>query len=77
MIGSLRAEPYVPKFKPEFIKPEVEAVKRRADKIETHFNYKVGRHELLRNFGNNAKEFDFVDKFMHSFSEDENIQMSD
>ena len=77
LIGSLRAEPYVPMFKPEFIKPEVEAVKRRADKIETHFNYKVGRHELLRNFGNNAKEFDFVDKFMHSFSEDENIQMSD
>ncbi len=77
LLGSLRAEPYIPNFKPEYIKPEVEEVKCRADKIETHFNYKVARHELLRNFGNNAKEFERVDKFMHSFSEDKNIQMSD
>lgn len=77
LLGSLRAEPYLPNFKTEYITPEVEAVKRRADKIETHFNYKVGRHELLHDFGNNAKEFEFVDKFMRSFTDDDNIQMSD
>lgn len=70
-------DPYKPQYKNLYIKPEVEAVKHRADRQEAKFNFKVARHELLKDFGNNAAEFKRVDEFIKSFINDKNLNVSD
>ena len=57
-------EPYVPDFKLAYITPPVEPVKARADKHTATFNFKVARHELLRNYKNNGREFAQVDRIV-------------
>ena len=55
-------EPYKPAFRLAYVTPPVEPVKARAEKHTATFNFKVARHELLRNYKNNAAEFAQVDK---------------
>ncbi len=52
---------YHPTYTLSYIEPEPEPVKTRSDRHTASFNYVVNRFELLRNFGNNASEFDRVD----------------
>lgn len=70
-------DPYKPQYQNLYVKPAVEAVKQRADKQEAHFNYKQGRSELLKDFGDNAAEFKRVDDFIKSFINDKNLRVSD
>lgn len=77
LISKLFTEPYQPKFIAEYISPQVEEVKQRAEKLEAFFNYKQGRYELLRNFKDNSREFDRVDRFVKEILADKNLSVSD
>ena len=55
-------EPYEPRYTLAYITPPVEPVKARSDKHTATFNFVVARHELLRNYKNNAAEFAQVDQ---------------
>ena len=70
-------DPYKPQYQNLYVKPAVEAIKQRADRQEARFNYRQGRYELLRDFGNNAAEFKRVDEFIKSFVNDKNLNVSD
>ncbi|MBR8766229.1 Outer membrane protein A [Porphyromonas levii] len=45
-----------------YITPKVEPVKARADRHTATFNFVVAKHDLKRDYKNNASEFDRVDK---------------
>ncbi|MBR8770539.1 DUF3868 domain-containing protein [Porphyromonas levii] len=55
-------QPYEPKYMLTYITPEVEPVKARADRHTATFNFVVAKHDLKRDYKNNASEFDRVDK---------------
>ncbi len=53
--------------------PEAEPIKRRSETYAAHLNFKVGRHELLRDFENNATIFREVDQKVTEIRKDENL----
>lgn len=54
-------EPYEPQFTLSYITPEVEPVKARSDRHTATFNFVVARHELRRDYKDNAAQLDSVD----------------
>lgn len=70
-------EEHRPSYLAEFVSPKVEEVKHRAENLEAFFNYKQGRYELLKDFGQNASELKRVDGFVQEILKDKNLNVSD
>lgn len=77
VLQRLRLEDYVPTYALTYIVPEVEPVKARSAKHAAYFNYKVARHELLRNYKNNAREFERVDRVIQEIKNDKDLTITD
>lgn len=68
-------EPYRPSFAVNYITPEPEPVKVRADKFVARFNFRVNRSELLPNLGNNAYELRRVDSVATAILKNPDVQV--
>ncbi len=68
---------YQPNYKLTYIVPEAEPVKARVDRYTATFNYVVARHELLRNFENNAIEFERVDSIINGIKSSKDIEITE
>lgn len=73
----IKKEPYKPAFAVNYVAPEVEAVKNRSESLEAHFNYRVARSELLKDYKNNQAELDRVNSFVSKINADKNLTISD
>ncbi len=71
------AEPYQPSYKLTYIVPEAEPVKARSDRHSASFNYRVGRHELLRDFQNNAAELNRVDRVINEVKGNKDLEITE
>ncbi len=70
-------EPYQPVYKLTYIVPDAEPVKARSDRHSASFNYRVGRHELLRDFQNNAAELNRVDRVINEVKGNEDLEITE
>lgn len=68
---------YQPTYKLTYIVPEAEPVKARADRYTASFNYHVARHELLRDFQNNAAEFEQVDSVINDIKSSPDLEITE
>ncbi len=68
---------YVPTYKLTYIVPEVEPVKARSDRHSATFNYVVGKHDLVRNYKNNAAEFDRVDRVINEVKGNKDLNITE
>ena len=68
-------------FKPNYVMaytvPEVEAVKQRSERYSAHFNYRVGKFDLLPDFGNNAAELVKVDRSIGELKKDADLTINE
>ena len=60
-----------------YIVPEVEPVKARSDRHTATFNYVVGKHDLVRNYKNNAAEFDRVDRVINEVKGNNDLNITE
>ena len=70
-------EPYMPTYKLTYIVPEVEPVKARSDRHTATFNYVVGKHDLVRNYKNNAVEFDRADRVINEVKGNKDLNITE
>lgn len=70
-------EPYQPIYKLTYIVPEAEPVKARSDRHSATFNYVVGKHELVRNFKNNASELNRVDRVINEVKSNKDLNITE
>ncbi len=70
-------EPYQPIYKLTYIVPDAEPVKARSDRHSASFNYRVGRHELLRDFQNNAAELNRVDRVINEVKGNKDLEITE
>lgn len=77
LTGRVLREPYMPTYKLTYIVPEVEPVKARSDRHSATFNYVVGKHDLVRNYKNNASEFDRVDKVINEVKGNKDLNITE
>ncbi len=70
-------EHYRPTYKLIYVVPEVEPVEVRAEKHSSSFNYMVAKHDLVRNFKNNAAEFDRVDRVINEVKNNKNLEITE
>lgn len=70
-------EPYQPICKLTYIVPDTEPVKARSDRHSASFNYRVGRHELLRDFQNNAAELNRVDRVINEVKSNKDLEITE
>lgn len=68
-------------FKPNFVMaytvPEVEVVKQRSERYSAYLNYRVGKFDLLPEFGNNAAELRKVDQSINTLKSDKDLTISE
>ena len=76
LLDPILKEPYTPSYLLSYITPPVEPVKARADKHTATFNFKVARHELLRGYKNNAREFAQVDKVVSEVTSNPDLTLT-
>ncbi len=69
-------EPYMPTFGVAFVAPEVEAVKSRSDSFTANLSFQSGKSVLLRNFGDNARQLDEVDRIFSEIKNDPMLSIS-
>ncbi len=77
LIDRIIAEPYQPTYKLTYIVPEAEPIKARSDRHSASFNYRVGRHELVRNFQNNASELNRVDRVINEVKGNKDLDITE
>ncbi|MBR8765238.1 hypothetical protein IX336_000594 [Porphyromonas levii] len=70
-------EPYVPQYRLTYITPKVEPVKARADRHTATFNFVVAKHDLKRDYKNNAAEFDRVDKVVSEVVKNKDLTITE
>ena len=70
-------EPSQPIYKLTYIVPDAEPVKARSDRHSASFNYRVGRHELLRDFQNNAAELNRVDRVINEVKSNKDLEITE
>ncbi|WP_211642560.1 OmpA family protein, partial [Porphyromonas levii] len=70
-------EPYVPQYMLTYITPKVEPVKARADRHTATFNFVVAKHDLKRDYKNNAAEFDRVDKVVSEVVKNKDLTITE
>ncbi len=77
LVERVIAEPYQPSYKLTYIVPEAEPVKARSDRHSASFNYRVGRHELVRDFQNNAVELNRVDRVINEVKGNKDLEITE
>ncbi|HCO68272.1 MAG TPA: hypothetical protein DIT04_11030 [Dysgonomonas sp.] len=68
---------YNPVFNICYITPPVEEVKMRSEKYTAYLNFKVGKYDLLYDFGNNARILKEVDEIISSIKNDANLRITE
>lgn len=68
---------YVPNYKLTYITPQVEPIKARSDRHTASFSFVVDRHELRRDYKNNATEFDRVDKVVSEVVKNKDLTITE
>jgi outer membrane protein OmpA-like peptidoglycan-associated protein len=76
IIDRIFPERFVPDFRMALILPDPEIPKRRSEDHSAHFNFPVGRHDLLPNFGNNAAELAAVDRIIRELMTNEDLEIT-
>ncbi|WP_211833758.1 OmpA family protein, partial [Porphyromonas levii] len=66
-----------PVFVLSYITPEVEPVKVRADRHTATFNFVVAKHDLIRDYKNNASEFARVDKVVSEVVKNKDLTVTE
>ncbi|WP_211642696.1 OmpA family protein, partial [Porphyromonas levii] len=66
-----------PVFVLSYITPEVEPVKVRADRHTATFNFVVAKHDLIRDYKNNAAEFARVDKVVSEVVKNKDLTITE
>ncbi len=64
---------FVPTYQITYVTPKAEPVKQRSESHAARFTYKVGRAELLPDFGNNASELAKVDNVIREIRNDKDL----
>ncbi len=77
LVDRVISEPYKPNYKLTYIVPEVEPIKIREDRHTATFNYIVAKHDLLRNYKNNANELDRVDKVITEVKNNKDLNITE
>lgn len=72
----LLPEPFKPTYQLTYITPEAEEVKQRSDRHEARLNFKVGKADILPDFGNNASELAKVDKIIREVQNDKDLTVT-
>ena len=67
---------FVPTYHITYVTPETEEVKQRSESHAARFTYKVGRAELLPDFGNNSAELAKVDKVVREIQNDKDLSIT-
>ncbi|MBR8728807.1 hypothetical protein IX332_000110 [Porphyromonas levii] len=70
-------QPYEPSYMLTYITPEVEPVKARADRHTATFNFVVAKHDLIRDYKNNAAEFARVDKVVSEVVKNKDLTITE
>lgn len=77
LLTPFMSEPYVPGYKLTYITPAVEPVKARADRHTATFNFVVAKHDLIRDYKNNAAEFARVDKVVSEVVKNKDLTITE
>jgi outer membrane protein OmpA-like peptidoglycan-associated protein len=64
---------YAPDYRTSLVYPPLEPVKRRSDTYVAHLDFVVGSSVLLRDYKNNARVLNEVDKFLVEIQTDTNL----
>lgn len=72
----LLKEPYKATFMANFIVPEVEEIKNRDEVQELRLNYKVGKWDVLPEFGVNAQELDKFAQLYNNVKNNEDLNFT-
>lgn len=67
---------FVPAYQISYVTPEAEPVKQRSESHTARFTYKVGRAELLPDFGNNASELAKVGNVIREIQNDKDLTIT-
>lgn len=73
----LLPEDFKPTYRLGYITPEVEEIKRRSESYEARLTFKVGKADILPDFGNNAAELNKVDKIIREIQNDKDLTVTD
>lgn len=77
LVEKILPEAAKPQYTFQYITPEVEQVKQRSEKYSASFSYRVGKHDLLPNFENNAQELAKVDRIIRELQGNSDLQITD
>ncbi len=77
VVDYFTVEKYKPSYKLTYIAPEAEPVKSREDRHTASFNYVVGKHDLLRDYKNNAAEFLRVDNIINDITSNKDFEITE
>lgn len=72
----LLPEPFKPTYQLTYITPEAEEVKQRSESHEARLNFKVGKADILPDFGNNASELAKVDRVIREVQNDKDLTVT-
>jgi outer membrane protein OmpA-like peptidoglycan-associated protein len=67
---------FIPTYRVSYIVPEAEPVKQRSETYSAHLNYRVGRHDLLPDFQNNAAELAKVGNIIRELKGDPDLTIT-
>lgn len=68
--------PYVPSYTLLYITPEAEAIKERSKDYAAKFNYKVGKYDILPDFGQNAHVISEIRDIINEVKADKNLTIT-
>ncbi|MCD7899450.1 MAG: DUF3868 domain-containing protein [Bacteroides sp.] len=71
------APPFEPSYNLQYVTPAVEEIKDRKENYAARLNFRVGRSELVRDFGNNASVLQEVDQKVTDIRTDQNLTFQD
>ncbi|HHU27520.1 MAG TPA: DUF3868 domain-containing protein [Bacteroidales bacterium] len=67
---------FIPTYRVSYIVPEAEPVKQRSETYSAHLNYRVGRHDLLPDFQDNAAELAKVANIIQELKGDPDLTIT-
>ncbi len=67
---------FAPTYQLSYITPEAEEVKQRSESHEARLNFKVGKADILPDFGNNAAELAKVERVVREVQNDKDLTIT-
>ncbi|KGN74430.1 hypothetical protein HQ47_05145 [Porphyromonas macacae] len=77
LAGRVVSEPYKPDYLLTYVVPEAEPVKARKDQHSASLKFVVDRHEIVRNYKQNAEELNQVDKVIREVRGNKDINITE